>query len=347
MNRDQISNRQLMVLMVTAALSPCTALLPTMTAQAAGAAGWLSPLAAIPALLAVYGITRRISGLGIKHLPEFLKKVLILLYLIWSFLLLTILLRLSGARLAEIYGENLSRICVAVLLLVAVWMALGKTAAFARAAEVFYFALSIFTAGVILLAVWKVEWSNFTVTGAEIVALPRSGIAAAGVLLNVYPAVLLRGSTGQRSGTTGWITVFCGVLAALLGVITGCLGSNLTEKTSSPFLILVQGLGVKGAFQRVEALVVTLWTLSDIILIALQMQVWRRLTGYLYPGAWCRLSVVPLALIALTCAWTLLGDVKVLWETCRFVLPAMGIIIGLLCPVLALCSLDMRKKRKG
>lgn len=347
MKKEELSGRQIMVIMTTAALAPCTALLPAMSARASGGAGWLSSLAALPILLAVHGITRGIMRLGPEHLPMVWRKILSLICLAGTFLTLTIMLRLSGARLAEIYGERSSLLYTGVLLAAAFWMARGKTAAFARAAEIFYLVLSAFTAGVLLLAVWKVEWSNFTVTGRELAALPQSGIAAAGIILNVYPAVLLRGRTGRKTGgMVGWTAAFCGVTAALSGVIIGSLGPGLTAKTASPFLILVQGLGIKGAFQRLEALVVTVWVLSDLVMIALQMQAGRKLAGGLNPGAggWYMLLS---ALGALVCAWTVLGDLELLWAACRLLLPAAGITTGLLCPAIAwsvLCG--RRKKRK-
>lgn len=345
MKKEELSGRQIMVLMTTAALAPCTALLPTMSARASGGAGWLSAIAALPILLAAHGITRGIMRLGPEHLPVAWRKVLSLIGLVGTFLTLTITLRLSGARLAEIYGERAALLCTGILLALAVWMARGKPAAFARAAEIFYLVLSVFTAGVLLLAVWKVEWSSFTATGGELAALPQSGIAAAGLILNVYPAVLLRGRTGGKTGgAAGWTSAFCGVLAALSGVIIGSLGPKLTAKTASPFLTLVQGLGIKGAFQRLEALIVTVWVLSDLVMITLQITAEQKLAADLIAGTGRGWGAVLPAAAAMICAWMVLGDLEILWTACRLVLPAVGLVTGLLCPVLTWCVLCNRQR---
>lgn len=347
MKKEKLSVRQIMVIMATAALAPCTALLPAMSARAAGGAGWLSAVAAFPILLAVHGITQGIARLEPARLPALWEKALSLICLAGTLVTLTITLRLSGARLAVVYGDRASWLYTGVLLAAAVWMARGKTAAFARAAEIFYLVLSAVVAGVLLLAVWKVEWSNFAVTGGELAALPQSGVAAAGIILNVYPAVLLRdGSGGKTGGKVSWIAVFCGVMAVLSGAIIGSLGPKLTAKTASPFLILVQGIGIKGAFQRLEALVVTLWVLSDLVMITLQMKAGQKLAGNLYSGAERWPYALVAALGALVCARAVLREVETLWIACRLILPAVGIVTGLLCPAVVWGVLRRRRKKE-
>ena len=92
MTDDQISMRQLMVLLFTALLSPVVRLLPTRTAEEAGRAGWLSALAALPIVLALCWLISALfrgteTGTGLGEIAQRvlgapLGKALVLLYLI-------------------------------------------------------------------------------------------------------------------------------------------------------------------------------------------------------------------------------------------------------------------------
>lgn len=352
MERDALSLRQMMVLLATALLAPATDLLPALAAQKAGGAGWLSVLVALPLLLIALWAAAGISeGGGLcQTLGRVPGSILTLIYMIWTLLALALSLRLSGARLAEIYGEGPAFLCTAALLVVAVWMGLGKTSAFARAGEIFYLALAVALAGVLLLAAFKVEGSNFRLSGSEAAALPGSGAATAGLFLNVFPAaalgrrVTVRSYNGRRA--IWWIAAFCVAVTLLLGAVIGCLGPQLTARLRAPFLIMVQGLGVKGAFQRTEALFAALWTLSDLTLAGLLLHTWRELTDQLRPGKWSRWSILSAAVAALAGGWLLFPTAEKARIFCREVLPTIGLVFGLICPLLARILLRIRKKEK-
>ena len=148
MGRDKISTRQWLVMIVTALLMPAIELLPTMTARLAGGAGWLSALGAIPILFGAGWAANGIGQTERTSAGRSLRSIIIIMYMLWTLLLLMISLRLSAARLERIYGRTAAALCAASVLAVAVWMALGKLSAFARAGEIFYLALAAVFAGV-------------------------------------------------------------------------------------------------------------------------------------------------------------------------------------------------------
>lgn len=350
MERDALSLRQMMVLLATALLAPATDLLPALTAQRVGGGGWLATLGALPLLLialwAAGGICR--GGGLCRTLGGGPGGILVVLYLGWTLLTLALALRMSGARLAELYGEKPAFFCVAALLAAAVWMGLGKTAAFARAGEIFYLALAVALAGVLFLAAFQVKGSNFRLSGSEAAALPTCSAATAGILLNVFPAAVLgskvtvRTHGGRRA--VGWTVAFCVAVALLLGAVVGSLGPQLTARLSAPFMIMVQGLGVKGAFQRTEALITALWTLSDLTLAGLLLHTWRELLGELSQGKWIRWSVLPAAAAALAGGWLLFPTAEQTRDFCGTVLPAAGLVLGLLFPLLARILPRLRRR---
>lgn len=351
MERDALSLRQMMVLLATALLAPATDLLPALTAQKAGGGGWLAPLGALPLLLAALwaagGICR--SGGLCRATGRVPGRVLTLIYLAWTLLTLALSLRLSAARLAQLYGEGPAFFCAAALLAVAVWMSWGKTSALARAGEIFYLALAVALAGVLLLAVFQIQWRGFRLSGTEAAALPGSSVLTAGFLLNIFPAAVLGRKVPARAGNgrraAWWTAAFCAAIALLLGAITGCLGPRLTARLPAPFFILVQGLDIKGAFQRTEALFAALWTLSDVTLAGLLLHTWRELAGELHPGNWTRWSVFPAAAAALAGGWIVFSTAEAARSFCQGILPAAGLVLGLGIPLLA--QILQRVRRKG
>lgn len=345
MKQDEISTRQWLVIALTALLMPVIELLPTMTARAAGSAGWLSVLGAAPVLLAAGWAAN-----GIRRGKAKLPHITIILYMGWTLVLLMINLRLGAARLEQIYGKTTAAISAVVVLVIAVRMAMGKLSSFARAGEIFYLALAVLLAGVLLLALLEVEPDNLATKSEDWPALPRSSLSAAGVLLNVYPAVALtsRIKAQPQSGRqkAAWVVAFCGVATLVLGAVAGCLGPKLTGKLTSPFQIMIQGLGVHGVFQRAEAFVVSVLTLSDLMLMGVLLCSWRALASCIHKGDWSRKSLVPAAMVAAIGGWVLFFDTERLWEFYSEVLPIIGVFLGFVLPIVVRCMMFMRKKKK-
>lgn len=345
MNSDALSVRQVMVLLLTALIAPCIDLLPSLAAQEAGGGGWLLPALVLPVLLVAMW-----TQSGVFGLPKgFLRSIIYIMYMSLVLVLLVISLRLCGIRLEQIYGTTPARIGTGALLLVAVWMGFGKTAAFARAGEIFYLALAVTVAGTILLGAAQVEPSNLIPESSDLVSLPRAGLAAAGIILNVYPAGVLGNKVtireNARRKVIGWTIAFCVVLMLVLAVVIGCIGPKLTARLPTPFLIMVQGVGIDGAFQRTEALVAALLILSDFTLIGLLLHTWRGLAEGICPGGWNKWSLFA-ATLAGAFGWLLLPgteDVRVFSLT---VLPVTGILFGLIFPVIFFVISLLRKRSK-
>lgn len=341
----ELSPRQLRVLLASALLMPVTALLPTMTARLAGSAGWLSLAGAIPLLLAACWAARGAYPHGGSTVPGKIRCVFIIIYLMWTFLILMVSLRLSGARLTKVYGTGNAAVYTAFMLLAAVWLGRKKIQVLARAGEIFYLALGVLLAGVLLLAAFRAEPDSFAISAEELAGLPQSSAAAAGLLLNIYPAALLRDGTSGGGKAPVWILAFCAAAALLLGAVTGCLGAGLTAEIPSPFFVMVQGLEIPGVFQRTEALLIALWTLSDLTLTGLLLHTWRGLAGRLCPERWSRASVIPTAALAMLGGWWLFFDETDLWQFSSTVLPVLGLIWGLICPA-AVKILWGKRRRK-
>ena len=334
---DVLSLRQMMVLLAVVLLAPATDLLPSLAARQVGKGGWFIGIGILPVLLlALWLVGRLFCGRGIcEQVGRPMGNSVIILWLFWIAFVLAASLRFSAVRMEKVYG-SVPSFCLSVLLTaVSVWVGRGKVAALARAAEIFYLALTVLLAAVLVLALFQMEPQNLYPLEWE--RVPGGSLRAAGILLNVVPMAVLgaRVPVKFRSWRRAarWIVSFCAVIALVLAAVLGCAGSGLTARLESPYLIMVQGLGIKGAFQRTEALVASMWLLSDLILCAALLQAGRYCAEQIMPKKWGVKSVPVLAAVALTVGWLLFPEENIA-NFCVHVLPVSGIVLGLVFPAL-------------
>ena len=76
----------------------------------------------------------------------------------------------------------------------------------------------------------------------------------------------------------------------------GQFGPELCVRLKEPFLQLVAGIGVRGAFQRLEAVAAALWVLADLTLTGLLLFACRAMGRDLLPKRWAK--AVPCAAAA-------------------------------------------------
>lgn len=351
MERDALSMRQMMVLLAVSLLAPITELLPNLAAGTLGSAGWLAPVGAFPLLLLALWAAGRLwrrGGSKACLLDSWPGKLLHMLYMLWALWTLGLSLGLALSRLKMVYDSPAALLWTAMVLVLAVWMALGKPAALARAGEIFYLALAVAVAVALVLAAGSARWSNLAVEGGQLLSLPLASLLTAGVLLQVFPAFLLGGQVARkpenRRRGVGWTAALCAVALLLLAAILGCLGPGLTLKLPAPFLTMVQGLRLQGAFQRTEALFAALWLLSDLVLSGLMLHAWRRGWEGLCPRRSCRWSLPPAAAAAALLGWLLAEQVENP-DRWLVLLALPGLLLGLALPLIFQLFAQKKGKR--
>lgn len=351
MGRDVLSVRQMMVLLAVALLAPATDLLPLTAARQVGRGGWLIALGILPVLLAAVWVCSKVfCGRGLSaEVGKPLGHTIIIMYLIWILFVLSLVFRLSAARMEAIYSEVPPILFAVGIAALATWMGMGKVSALARAAEIFFLALTVILAGILLLALFKVEWENLY--PVEWSKLPEGSLSAAGILLNVAPVAVLGTRVPKKvrsaRGASGWVIAFCVTVTLMLVSVIGSTGSGLSARLDIPYLIMVQGLGVKGAFQRTEALIAAMWLLSDLILVGVLLRAGNEYMTELKSEEWGRWSAPVMAVIAATAGWLLFPEGERVRKYCTSVLPVTGIVLGFIIPTLLLLISAVRKRKEG
>lgn len=292
-NHTPINHRQLQLLLWASVMPAAAELLPGVTTPAAGRAAWLGALAAIPLVLAGgWGVWRLCregpldQGLR-RALGPWLGGGVILAYVLWGQILLTLRLRCAAQRLLAAGSRDGSLwFFIGVLAAMALWMGLGRVDTLGRAGVVCFAALAVALGTVLALAAGQVRAVNLLpLWTQDLLPAAGSGLVNAGTVgWGIFAAFLLpqaRPREGRR-----WVRRLvggCVVLAVAQLVVLGAFGPVLTGELSGAFFVLAKSIGVEGAFQRVESVVTALWTLGDLMALAAILQVQRLLLRGLFP----------------------------------------------------------------
>ena len=353
--RDQnISMRQMMVMLFIALVALGAETLPGIAR--AGAAAWLAPLmAALPALLLLWLAFRRPVkekrldfGQGLETaFGKGLGRGIALLFLMWGLFLLVVNAARCARRLTMAEGTPV--FFSAVVLVLAVWMATGGLPAFVRTCEIFYLAIAAGLVGIVILGGLRVQpeyvflFSREELAHVPMVALSVLGIVSIG-LYGLFFAGSITVRPGDRARVVRWIVIWFLILALILFLIIGTFGAPLVEETQRPFFQMVAGLGLTGAFQRLEALVSALWMLGDVALLGLLLFGVKRLTAAVSGQQEQRWSVVLAGVMAFVGGEFMAGKKGLLELSQQSLMPLGSLIMG---GVLVLVFYWVQHKERG
>lgn len=252
--------------------------------QAAGRMAWLCPLALLPVRFLLSRIRRGREGTFLEKPPDPVGRLLAVIYLAWGMALLWGSASSSAGRLLRSLGSGGRRWVILLTALLLTLYLTRRTQILTRAGKLFLPTVVVLLVTVLLLSVPGIHWENLLpVNAAELRGLPV-GMAWALSLsgYGVYAAFL---SPQGKEGRGSWIFWTCAAMSALLMVLTGVFGPALILRMDQPFLYLLSGAGVPGAFQRGEALLMALAALGDLALLGLLAQSCARLWQYLFGKA--------------------------------------------------------------
>lgn len=345
------SRRERLEVTVTALIPAALGLL-TPTMALAGRLSWLGPWLALPVgicLCLVWGrLGRADLGRGLEEaFGRTGGKLAATGYFLWTLVLLADAARGYSERLLTISeGEGARWLFLLTALGLCLWLGRGRAEAFARAGRMFFLAVAVTLGAIFLLTLPGVNWKNlWPPEEAEWRELP--GSAALCLSLTGYGVYALclpgREEDGRAEGAWSWVIWSCGGLSALLFLVVGTFGPALAGGLKEPFLYLLEGVRVPGAFRRGEAALTAVLTLGDLTLLALLSRgaadLWRRLVPVFPALGWIPVGA------AFALAGALPGMNRVegrLWAA----LPAGNLILGVLIPTLSVLTIRARERRK-
>jgi len=332
---DNASARQLSVAAFTGLLTP---------AAAVAGEDWRGALLAVPAVLLAAYCWGKLDGRD-KGWPAgwngASRYVLPSLYLIWAVLTAGTVLASAGVRMTAPDGKDTGWVIVLVWIPVLLLTRMG-TAAYGRAAEIFYLAMLAALAFALFLGGRQIRPERLL---GEPDGLLGSFVTAAGVGCSGAAAFLLWNGAHEKGRWIGWSGTLAGVVVLMRAVTVGVLGPALAGGQERPFFLMAVGAGQTA---RVEGLAAAVWLLADVTLVGLMLQCGKKMMGVLHLPRERRTAwMIASAALGLALWMNAEGNAQ-LWL--KEVLPVAGLILGGLIPglaCLAQCGNDFALQRKS
>jgi spore germination protein KB len=357
MDSKTVSVRQMLAIVFASLLSPAVRVLPGYTAAIGGEGGWLSTLVALPVLLLLCLVLIALFRRGDRGLVPVFRRTLgegvgrglVLVYLLWGLFLLSAQARLFGLRfLTTSYRNAPLPLFILAALGVTLWLAWRGLPSFARTGQIFCMALAAGLVVALALGAVHIQWGNFLpIWTQDVPGVLRSTLPALSVLgygiFAAFPEPVISQAGDRRRMLRGAV-ILCVALTALQVVCLGNFGPGLTARMDTPFFMMVKGIGVSGAFSRVESVFIALWAVSDLTLMTLlTLACWEMLKGLCPPckkiaGPW------PIVLVALVGALFLFPDAFVLQQVMAIVGEWGGLILGFGVPAAVLAVGKLRHR---
>lgn len=344
------SRRERLEITVTALIPAALGLLTPMAALA-GRLSWLGPLLVLPIGLCLPRVWDR---LGKKDLCGGLEeafgrvggKLTAALYFLWALVLLADAARGCSRRMATVSEGEERWLFLLTALGLCLWLGRGKAEAFARTGKMLFLAVTVTLGIALALAAPGVDWKNlWPPEGTEWRELPGSAVLSLSLTgYGVYALCLpCREEGGMAGRKRSWVIWSCGGLAAMLFLVTGTFGPGMARGLREPFLCLLEGIRVPGAFRRGEAALAAILALGDLMLLALLSRgaaaLWRELAPVFPALGW-----IPVA-AAFALAGALPGLSRIegrMWAAP----PAGNLLLGVFTPIFSVLTIRARERRK-
>lgn len=282
---DNLSNTQFMILFWGALLCPMVESLLNIAPEYGGKGVYLTPFLLLPCFLLWGAIIAYCSGKqrGFAQALEEIHgklwgKILLSLYFLWGIFLMAVQLRLCALGfLAVGYQEGSLLFLLPALAVFIWWMSGSSLSGFARSAT-FYFVILLLILAVVLgfsakelrlervLPLWTEDIAPITTATFPLLGLFGYGIYASFFLGEV------NSDKNSKKAWIYWSLAACCLMSLFLFLTIGTFGVHLLLEMDDAFFQLAKGVAVEGGFQRMEGVVLALWTLADLILLGVLLR---------------------------------------------------------------------------
>lgn len=283
LSKDKISIRQVMLLFLSATLSPAIRLFPHNTSKTAGRAGWLAPVAAVIPLIIIIFIVNSFYKQGkIKSLADVYTdilgnlagKIVVVFYHLWILFLDALYVRYYAERLLSTTMSKTSNIFLISIMLILVFYATRKgLKTIAIANDVFFNIFLVIFSFVFITAIPMIKYNNvMSVSYLDIWPVMKSSTTIFGVW-GYYLFFFFLGNKikdTQNLVKTSLQGIGIKFVLTILGLIMtiGSFGSLMISHNPIPFFAVVRNISLFGVIERIESIIISVWVITDFILIA-------------------------------------------------------------------------------
>lgn len=360
MKPDNISLKQLMAMAYVGILSPAIRLMPGVPAALAGRGAWLSVLAAlVPTLLYIWMIgaflKNRQEGEGLgeaveRSVGKTAAKIILALILLWLLFYTAFILRVAASRmLSTVYKSGNITVFAAVTLLAAALVAGGSVKGLARTAEVSVTIIIIVLAAVCLFSLSDFKFENiYPVTYLDLKDVALGAVPVVDVAVAMTYFLFLAGHVRKRPGETRTCVRCAAYITLTMFVIVfftiGAMGAGLAGKLQNSFFVMLRNLVVLRVIERMEAIVIAVWVITDVLFLASLLVIVTELGMKILHTAKRRLLLWIAAGITFVCALVMVPNAFALNKLSEGVVPGINMAVLLVVLPAVLIIGKIRKK---
>jgi len=281
-DNKKISIRQAIFILLTLNYTPTIRLIPSYAAQRAKQASWLSPIVTFILLVMLVQVWQAIYR---KYRNDTLMEifrdiagpvagtVILVVYLVWMVVLSALYVRYFAMRLVgAIYPNAEISIFIISMLAVIIYTLNFGLPALARFNEVI-FPFLVFVFFLLFLMMIPNFRTDFLtpVTARSIWPIIEASVASTGIVA-YFSFIFIFGdriNNKESIGKVGFrMAVFLAVMQIIVIVSILCTFSHrIAQRTQLPYLTAVKQINVFNIFEKVESIVVSIWVLSDFMII--------------------------------------------------------------------------------
>ena len=356
LSKGKISMRQALIFVFIAIISPLLRVLPSYS-SISEEASWVVPIISL-AFLSIYILVLNtiIKKHRNKNLSEIFEiifgkvfgKIVTAVFLIWAIFLFSMYLRYFAERyLSTIMRDAYIEFLLITILLVAYYMAKNNIEYFARMFEIFFVVITLLIVGTTLITFTEVKQENLLpITTYDILPVLKSSVYYFGLLsFMIWPFFFSDQISGKEKfkNNAFKFIFFTGLMSVLIIVSTlGSLGVAITQNFQIPFFILSKSISILESIERIEAIYIAIWTITDVALIVLFSKIIISILKNMFKLKTEKATLLPILLIEYTLSLFLARNSFELFDFSDIV----GVVNVFVCvgvPVVALAVGKIRK----
>ncbi len=282
---DKISRRQMLAISFVSLMPPIIRLIPKSLTRVAGSASWLCCLAAFPVMLLLFWFmhaflknTQPGQGMGevfLEVLGPVAGRAALGIFTAWFLFYAGFILRSGADRfVSTVYPDSQPAIFVVVMLILSLIAAGGRVTALARSASIFRVVLLLTFLVVFLFALPGADIAPLlAVTPADLGSVALASVSLIDACSIVVYFTFLEGHVNETRRSlrplVGWIAFLLFLVLLLCLTTIGTFGPELLNNMNHPFFILIREIKLFSVIERIEAIVIALWMITDFVLVTL------------------------------------------------------------------------------
>ena len=276
---NKISMRQACMILIGMVFSPAVRLFSSYVSSKGNQSGWMGPLiagAVTAGFVFVLWLWVKTERNYMEQLQYSLgtvgSKIIMVLYLLWGTGLVALHLRYYAERMVStVYSElNMDIFILAMVGLCVYTLAKGLTT-LGRMSEIILPIILTVSAALLILLTKNIEIQSLLPVAdtRSILHVSFCNLASFGyVTFLLFFTDNIHNTQHFRKNSIISITVITAFSVWMFVSVIGSFGPYLIEKLSYPFLTVVKQISIGEFIQHIEAFIITLWILSDFMIIA-------------------------------------------------------------------------------